>query len=118
MAATILLVEDDPILRDTLKEAIEFAGHAVIPAPNGRVALEVRTRAHVDLIITDFTMPDIDGLTLVKKLREAGDPTPVIVTSAAPIPSELRREVPSIQKPFDLDDLYRLIETYIAHRRG
>jgi DNA-binding NtrC family response regulator len=115
MKATILLVEDDPDLRETLKEAIEFAGHAVIPAPNGHAALEVQAQARVDLVITGLTMQDMDGPALMKTLWQVGDPTPVILTSLTPVPGELRREVPTIQKPFDLDVLYRLIEAYIAN---
>jgi CheY-like chemotaxis protein len=59
----------------------------------------------IDLIFTALTMPGVDGQTLVPTLRAVADPIPVIVMSAAPIPNELRRVVPSVQKPFDLDKL-------------
>ncbi len=94
MAATILLVEDDPLLRDALASAIEFEGHAVIAVPTGREALEIKAQAQIDLIITDLMAPIVDGSTLVKTLREVGDPTPVILISSTPVPDELRQEVP------------------------
>lgn len=65
----ILVVEDHPVMRPTLRDLFQLEGYDVITAIHGRDALEKLSGAHVDLVITDFMMPKMDGLVLLKSLR-------------------------------------------------
>lgn len=81
MIAQILVVDDDPIQRRLLKNAVERYGHAAHLAENGLVALEFlkRTAVDINVIVLDLMMPEMDGLTFLSAIRELGIETPVIV---------------------------------------
>jgi DNA-binding NarL/FixJ family response regulator len=66
----LLLIDDDPNLILLVKDYLEFRGYEVITAENGREALEVLEKDIPDMIICDVMMPEMDGYTLVKQLRE------------------------------------------------
>jgi CheY-like chemotaxis protein len=67
---TILIVEDNPVLREGLQELLELEGLAVITAANGREALEKMVALLPDLILSDIAMPEMDGITLFRAVRE------------------------------------------------
>lgn len=67
--AKILVVEDDRVNQRVLSHTLRRSHHSVITAQNGRIALDMLAQESVDLIITDLTMPEMDGLTLLKHLR-------------------------------------------------
>ncbi|MBP2557820.1 DNA-binding NtrC family response regulator [Neorhizobium galegae] len=81
MIAQILVVDDDPIQRRLLKNAVERYGHAAHLAENGLAALEFlkRTATDINVIVLDLMMPEMDGLTFLAAIRELGIETPVIV---------------------------------------
>jgi DNA-binding NtrC family response regulator len=81
MSAHILVVDDDPIQRRLLKNAVERQGYVAHLAENGKVALDFlsRTSGDVNVIVLDLMMPEMDGLTFLAALREMGVHTPVIV---------------------------------------
>ncbi|MGK9054775.1 sigma-54 dependent transcriptional regulator [Neorhizobium sp. CSC1952] len=81
MIAHILVVDDDPIQRRLLKNAVERYGHAAHLAENGLVALEFlkRTANDINVIVLDLMMPEMDGLTFLGAIRELGIDIPVIV---------------------------------------
>jgi Response regulator containing CheY-like receiver, AAA-type ATPase, and DNA-binding domains len=66
---TILIVEDEPSLRDVLRDKLTIEGFAVLQAVDGEEGLEVILREHPDLILLDIMMPKMDGLTMLKMLR-------------------------------------------------
>src|SRR5262245_62011390 len=68
MAVTILLVEDDPLLCTVLSELLESGGHSVTACGNGREAVELIAVARFDLVITDLSMPEMNGFELIKIL--------------------------------------------------
>jgi len=79
--ATILLVEDEPVLREIIAAWFErFAGR-VLTAANGPEALDILAANSPDLVVSDVRMPVMDGVTLLKKLRARGDQPPVILIS-------------------------------------
>lgn len=65
----ILVVEDDLLSQTILKDSLERAGHTVVLAGNGRDALELCEREHFPVIITDWVMPEMDGLAFCRALR-------------------------------------------------
>jgi len=82
MQSRLLVVDDDPDVRDSLRRALGYAGYAVATAANGADALASVSRSPVDLIILDVLMPMLDGFNTCRALRERGNATPVIVLTA------------------------------------
>jgi two-component system, OmpR family, response regulator MprA len=78
----LLVVDDDPDVRDSLRRALGYAGYTVDTATNGADALGSLARSPVDLIILDVLMPMLDGLDTCRALRERGDDTPVLALTA------------------------------------
>ncbi len=89
-ASYILVVDDEPDIRDLVKEILEDEGYSVATAENAAAAREARRAQRPDLILLDIWMPDTDGITLLKEWSE-GDhlPCPVVMMSATG-PSRLR----------------------------
>ena len=77
MSKTILIVEDETVLRESLAELLEEEGHTVKQAENGKVAYDLILKEPVDLVLTDVRMPEMDGLTLLGHLRQILPQTPV-----------------------------------------
>jgi two-component system, OmpR family, response regulator MprA len=78
----LLVVDDDPDVRDSLRRALRCAGYAVGTAANGADALESVARSPVDLIVLDVLMPMVDGFEACRRLRTRGDTTPILVLTA------------------------------------
>lgn len=85
MTPRILIVEDDPIQRRLLEEAVKRFGYHVRSVDGGEAALTVLTgpeAVDISLVVLDLVMPDLDGLSVLTRLREAGQAHPVIVQTA------------------------------------
>lgn len=67
--ATILVVDDSPVIQRMLSFTLKRNRHTVLTARHGKLALATLEKHKVDLVITDVTMPEMDGLTLLKELR-------------------------------------------------
>ena len=78
----LLVVDDDPDVRDSLERALRHAGYAVTTAVHGADALDSVARSPVDLIVLDVLMPMVDGFDACRRLRERGDATPILVLTA------------------------------------
>jgi two-component system alkaline phosphatase synthesis response regulator PhoP len=78
----ILLVEDEEHLHEALKLNLELEGYGVDSAFNGRIALDQIKNAYYDLIILDIMLPEVDGFTIIEKLRLNNNQTPILVLSA------------------------------------
>src|SRR5918911_1460510 len=113
--ANLLIVDDEPGMRQLLSHVFGRAGHAVRAAENGAKALELLRREPADLIVSDVKMPDMDGIELLRRLREfLPDAAVVLMTAFATV--ETAREAfklgadDFIQKPFDVDELKLIVE--------
>ena len=82
MQPRLLVVDDDPDVRDSLRRALGYSGYAVSTAANGADALSSVAQSPVDLIILDVLMPMLDGFDTCRALRERGHATPVLVLTA------------------------------------
>ena len=78
----LLVVDDDPDVRDSLQRALRHAGYAVTTAVHGADALDSVARSPVDLIVLDVLMPMVDGFDACRRLRARGDATPILVLTA------------------------------------
>lgn len=80
--ATLLLVDDDPKLREVVGYALEREGFEVVTARHGAEALERLEHSDFDLLVVDVSMPEVDGFDLVRRLRGQDQHTPVLFLSA------------------------------------
>lgn len=71
--ANILAIDDSPSMRKMVSFTLKEAGHKVITAENGEAGLEAAKANKADLVLTDINMPTMDGISLVKALRELPD---------------------------------------------
>jgi len=78
----ILVVEDDESTRKLVRAVLEKNGYTVFTAENGVKALETLGREHIDLIVLDIMMPEMDGFTLTRELRECGYQLPILMATA------------------------------------
>ncbi len=120
MARSILVVEDEPTLRETLVEALETEGFRVTSAGDGRVALERFRADHPDLVLLDLMLPEISGIDVCRIIR-AESPVPIIMLTARG--SEVDKVVglelgadDYVTKPFSLRELSARIRA--VFRRG
>jgi len=78
-AKRVLIVDDDETVRDSLNDFLEFHGFAVAAVASAPRALEVLAKDEFDLVISDLVMPQMDGISLTKAIRESGKDVPVLV---------------------------------------
>ncbi len=81
MSDRILIVEDEPSLLETLALNLRAGGYDVVTASDGASALEVARAASPDLVILDLMLPELDGLTVCRSLRQASD-VPILILTA------------------------------------
>lgn len=79
--AHILLIEDDPAVRDTFEIILSTDNHQVTTAENGAVGLERLAAGGIDLVLTDIIMPQCDGVEVIRTMRRQSDAPPVIAIS-------------------------------------
>ena len=115
--AHILLIDDDPGIRDSLTLMLRTAGHTIESAANGRAGLELAVRTPFELVITDVLMPEMDGAEAVRALRALPQPPKILVmTGGAVLGADLMALAgdygvdASIAKPFRPKELFAVID--------
>jgi two-component system, cell cycle sensor histidine kinase and response regulator CckA len=116
--ATILVVDDEPVVRETVARMIGGEGHEVLQAEDGDVALAILAERHdeVDLIVLDLTMPRRDGLSTLAEMRERGYRIPVLLASGysnEAVPPDAA-VAGFIQKPFRAADLRERVASVLS----
>jgi two-component system OmpR family response regulator len=119
----ILIVEDDDAIRELVSTALRFTGFGVETAAAGSSALAEARNASYDLIVLDVNLPDIDGFSVCRKLREDRNDVPVIFLTARDDPSDLRAGFTGggddyMTKPFSLEELLLRIEAVLRRTQG
>jgi DNA-binding NarL/FixJ family response regulator len=120
MPLTILVADDEPGIRLSVSDYLEMSGYSVIAAENGQKALEMLEEYQPHLIVTDITMPEMDGYELVRRVRQrpAFRLLPVIFLTAR---IETQERIRGYQigadlylpKPFDLEELGAVIRNLL-----
>ena len=119
----ILLVEDEPTLRAQLRVALEAAGYAVDEADNGRDAHFLGDTGTFDAVILDLGLPVLDGLTVLRRWRDAGRGMPVLILTARDNWSEKVAGIDAgaddyLTKPFHLEELLARLRALIRRAAG
>ena len=115
------MVEDNSAARMVVSELLEDVGHRVLAVDNAASALAIieAGRERVDLVLTDISLPDMPGTRLVPRIREVLPAMPVIYMSGFDSADvELGPSDGYLTKPFELDELLRLVEQALARVRG
>lgn len=106
----ILIVDDEEGLREGLGKLLEDEGYVVLCAETGEEALDVLQQSRIDLVLTDMRMPGMDGIELLKKIRERhGDLGVIILTGYGQIESYIEAmnfgAIEYVSKPFKVNEL-------------
>jgi DNA-binding NtrC family response regulator len=119
----ILVIDDDPAVRASLRMILEYEGYQIVSATTGREGLDLVQGATPDLVLLDVDMPGIDGLAVLRKLNSAHASLPVVMISAHGTTSIAREAlrcgaVDFLEKPFEsTDGLLTTIDEAVAHVR-
>jgi DNA-binding response OmpR family regulator len=116
-----LVADDDPVLLETLRDALQEGNFRVLSAANGQEALALAQEWVPDLVVTDVGMPRLDGFGFIRAVRRLYPTVPIIVTSAdelyanratATVAAEVGANA-TLVKPFDLVDLWEAIRAVL-----
>jgi CheY-like chemotaxis protein len=120
--AHILVIDDDPLLRQLITHALEEAGHTVLRCENGRKAIAHLEHDDADLLITDVIMPEMDGIETVRAVRRLRPALPILAISGGG-PGGTSHYLgmatafgatAALPKPFRPLDLVALVKTLLA----
>ena len=110
----LLVVDDDPTIREMLDMVLVSEGYEVVTAPHGAAALRLLDQIHPDVIVLDMKMPVMDGWQFLRQYRQRPDPkAPVVVLTAAQDDKRRAADVGAnayLAKPFAIDDLIRTLD--------
>ena len=112
----VLVVDDEPLIRWSLSEALEDRGFDVCVAPDGRTALGALSdeAARPDVVLLDYMLPDSNGLSLLERVRDLMPPGRVILMTAYGSPDVIDRALKLgayqvVMKPFEMTDIASVI---------
>ena len=113
---TILVVEDEALLRIVVVEILQEAGYAVLQAPDGASGCEImKTGTPIDLLISDIKMPGMSGYDVARAGREMKPALRILLMTGyaqEPLPDNMRGYgIEVIHKPFDFDEFVRRVQT-------
>lgn len=121
---TILLVDDEDLLREGVREILEMSDYSVIEARDGEEALALFAINNVDLVISDIVMPNMDGVDFVTRLRESFPDVPILTISGGSRVVSARFGLDSallsganasLTKPFNAKQLLEKVQQLLAH---
>lgn len=121
--AKLLVVDDEPNIRDLLASSLRFAGFDVVTAEDGGGAFHEAQASRPDLIVLDVMLPDMDGFTVTRRLRDAGVTTPVLFLTAR---DDMRDKIQGltvggddyVTKPFGLEEVVARIRAILRRTMG
>jgi two-component system, OmpR family, response regulator len=119
----VLLVEDEPTLRAQLRAGLQEAGYAVDEADNGRDAQHLGENEPFDAVVLDLGLPVLDGLSVLKRWREAGQTVPVLILTARDSWHEKVAGIDAgtddyLAKPFHMEELLARLRALIRRAQG
>ncbi|MEP7036123.1 MAG: response regulator transcription factor [Dermatophilaceae bacterium] len=121
--ARLLVVEDEPNIRELLATSLRFAGFEVHVAADGATALKQAAEHEPDLVVLDVMLPDMDGFTVTRKLRGSGRLLPIVfVTARDSLEDKIKGLTVGgddyVTKPFSLEEVIARIRAVLRRTRG
>ncbi|MET8339322.1 response regulator transcription factor [Streptosporangium canum] len=120
--ARLLVVDDEPNIRELLSASLRRSGFEVVTAADGREAVHFAERIRPDLVVLDVMLPDMDGFTVAGRLREMGGQMPVVFLTARDATDDkvagLRVADDYVTKPFSLEEVLARIRAVLRRTRG
>jgi two-component system OmpR family response regulator len=121
--ARLLVVEDEPNIRELLATSLRFAGFEVHVAGDGATALRQAAEHEPDLVVLDVMLPDMDGFTVTRKLRGSGRLLPIVfVTARDSLEDKIKGLTVGgddyVTKPFSLEEVIARIRAVLRRTRG
>lgn len=118
----ILVADDDKNIRRLLKAILETEHYTVSTAGNGREALEIIDKEHIDLVLLDIMMPDMDGYEFTTVLRESNNDLPILMVTAKQMPEDRRKGFivgtdDYITKPIDEEEMLLRIKALLRRAK-
>lgn len=118
MSARLLIVDDEPNIRDLLATSLRFAGFEVSTAADGQGALQAAAADPPDLLVLDVMLPDLDGFAVTRRLRERGQHAPVLFLTARDATADKVAGLTVggddyVTKPFSLDEVVARIRAIL-----
>ncbi len=119
----VLVIDDEPGVRDLISEALSLAGITAVSAADGLEALSFLRREKFDLLILDINMPKLDGLALLEKLRSEGASVPVLMLSARADKTDINQGLrigadDYLTKPFSIEELVLRVKAIMRRSKG
>ena len=115
---SLLVVDDELLIRDLLYDFFSDQGWTIAVAENGEKALDILKSRKIDLILSDIKMPEMDGLELTARVHEQYPQIPVVLMTGEGSFEEgdprASRVATVLSKPFGLDDLERTVNNFVA----
>jgi two-component system, OmpR family, response regulator MprA len=118
----VLVVDDDPDVREAVETALELEGHRVTTATDGLAALQRLAQSEFDAVVLDVLMPNLDGFEVCRRLRAAGNRTPVLILTARDSEEDTIRGLDLgaddyLVKPFALGELLARVRALLRRMR-
>ena len=118
----VLVVDDDPDVREAVETALELEGHRVTSANDGLAALKRLGQAEFDAVVLDVMMPNLDGFEVCRRLRASGNRTPVLIMTARDSEEDTIRGLDLgaddyLAKPFGLGELLARVRALLRRTR-
>lgn len=123
MGKRVLAIDDEQVVLDSIAKVLREANYDVKTTQSGAEGIVYAVNEPFDVVLTDIRMPDTDGFKVIRDIRRAGKPVPIImITGYASVSSSVQAmklgASDYIEKPFTPDQLLRIIETTIAKASG
>lgn len=121
--ARLLVVDDEPNIRELLSASLRYAGFEVATAPDGQQALSIADQFQPDLLVLDVMMPGLDGFGVVRRLRQNGSNTPVLFLTARDAAEDKVTGLTLggddyVTKPFSLDEVLARIRAVLRRTQS
>jgi len=119
----VLVVDDDPEVREAVETALELDGHRVATATDGLAALKRMGQTEFDAVVLDVLMPHLDGFEVCRRLRASGNRTPVLILTARDSEQDTIRGLDLgaddyLIKPFGLGELLARVRALLRRTRA
>jgi two-component system OmpR family response regulator len=119
----VLVVDDEPSILDTISTALGYEGFEVATASDGRSALETVQQFRPDLMVLDVMLPDVDGVSIARRLRTDGNDTPILLVTARDAPRDRIEGLTAgaddyVTKPFTLGEVIARVHAILRRTYG